>query len=119
MNEKERGAAGEARAARFLSGQGYSIIARNYLSRNGEIDIIAVHEGQLVFIEVKSWKNTGFENLEYAVNRNKRNRIIESSKKYIFENPVYADFSIRYDVILITERENRIYHINNAFSEVE
>jgi putative endonuclease len=119
MNEKVKGLAGENRAAHFLRGHGYVILKRNYRTVAGEIDIIARNSDELIFIEVKHWKNLTFENLEYAINRTKQKRIIESSKKYVYENPVFADFNLRYDVILISDNDNNIYHINNAFSEVD
>jgi len=56
---KEVGAWGEEQAARFLIQQGYTIITRNFHSRNAEIDIIAWHEKEhfgktLCFVEVKT-----------------------------------------------------------------
>lgn len=119
MNEKMKGAIGEYKAVCFLKGNGYQIVKRNYHTDMGEIDIIVQENDKLIFVEVKRWRNMGIENLEYAINRTKRKRIIESSKQYLYENPRYADFHLRYDVILIAENDSQIYHINNAFSEVD
>lgn len=118
MNEKTKGAIGENRAARFLEENGYSVVARNYRTNAGEVDIIAREKNVLVFVEVKRWKKIGMENLEYAINAVKKRRIIETSRQYMYENPEYGDFSVRYDVVLVYGNENRILHIDNAFSEV-
>ncbi len=118
MNEKAKGDIGESRAARFLEDNGYRVLARKYRSNAGEIDIIAREKNSLVFVEVKRWKKIGMENLEYAINAVKKRRIIETSRQYMYENPEYGNFSVRYDVVLVYGNEYRILHIDNAFSEV-
>ena len=39
--------------AAFLEEHGYRILEKNYRCRAGEIDLIAWHQGYLVFVEVK------------------------------------------------------------------
>jgi putative endonuclease len=48
------GKTGEDAACVFLSKHGYSIIERNYRKKWGEIDIVALRENELHFIEVKT-----------------------------------------------------------------
>ena len=48
------GKAGEDHIAAWLEKQGYEILARNFHSRYGEIDIIAKREPYIAFVEVKS-----------------------------------------------------------------
>ncbi|MEI8281043.1 MAG: YraN family protein [Armatimonadota bacterium] len=56
MNSKvSLGRAAEQRAADYLLNLGYTIITRNYQIRGGEIDIIALDEDELVFVEVR-WR---------------------------------------------------------------
>ena len=43
-------------AARFLKNKGYLILETNYRCRWGEIDIVALEEGQMVFVEVRTRK---------------------------------------------------------------
>ena len=47
------GSSGERYAADYLSGHGYEIVARNVRRREGEIDLVALDRGSLVFVEVK------------------------------------------------------------------
>ncbi len=56
-SNRQVGGAAETLAADFLSRQGYRIVARNYRTRVGEIDLIARHRDRLVFIEVKARGN--------------------------------------------------------------
>jgi putative endonuclease len=51
---RARGIAGEDAAARMLSELGYEIVARNFRTRHGELDIVAVDRDCLVFCEVRS-----------------------------------------------------------------
>ena len=57
MNNSSIGKIGEDIACRIIAGKGYSIIERNFRTKFGEIDIIAIEDGELVFIEVKTLTN--------------------------------------------------------------
>ena len=48
------GREGEAAAAALLTGKGYAVIARNYRTRGGEVDIICLDGDTVVFVEVKT-----------------------------------------------------------------
>lgn len=60
---------GEELATNFLKKQGYKILERNFRKGYGEIDIIAIDHGTLVFIEVKTsssnFLNTPLEHINY------------------------------------------------------
>lgn len=57
---KNMGLWGENKAVEFLKAKKYIILARNYHSRFGEIDIIARKQNTIIFVEVKTRKNTAF-----------------------------------------------------------
>ena len=65
---KENGTIGEALACNFLKQNGYKIIQTNYKNRLGEIDIIAMQDKTLVFVEVKSRLSTKFGLPREAIN---------------------------------------------------
>lgn len=61
MAEKDvLGRGGEELAARFLEAGGYRIVARNWRGSRGELDIVAEHEGTIVFVEVKTRSGLAF-----------------------------------------------------------
>ena len=64
-----RGEWGEAQAAAFLAQKGGRILARNYRTRFGELDIIAELSGVLLFVEVKTRKNDHFAAAREAVTK--------------------------------------------------
>ncbi|MBQ3081189.1 MAG: YraN family protein [Clostridia bacterium] len=59
MNNRISGKIGEAAAEAFLKRRGHRIITVNYRTYGGELDIVSVHKGILVFTEVKT-KSTSF-----------------------------------------------------------
>ncbi|MEJ3404228.1 YraN family protein [Rathayibacter sp. YIM 133350] len=45
---------GEDLAADYLRQHGYRVLERNWRCRQGEIDVVAEHDGEIVFVEVKT-----------------------------------------------------------------
>lgn len=119
-NSREIGAKGEKAAAKFLKKSGYKIKKVNYFSAHGEIDIIAENKEYLVFVEVKSRKDSeeNFINYGYpaeAVDKNKQKHIIYTARCYLQRYPI--DKAMRFDIIEVYLGESmRINHIENAFT---
>ncbi|MEW5818391.1 MAG: YraN family protein, partial [Spirochaetota bacterium] len=101
MSSKEKGSKGEAAAAVYLEERGFKIIKRNFKRGQGEVDIIAVKDDVLHFIEVKSWKKHRFEDMEYSLNRNKQRKIISASRYFLSQTQYREDFKIRYDILFL------------------
>ena len=119
MNTKITGNAGEEKAAQALLQEGYSIIERNYRTKGGEIDIIAVKDDVIVFVEVKSLPNGSPELLQNELNRQKLQRIVKTSKRFLLNHRQYSNSYVRYDVIVIDmPGMPDVYHIENAFTEL-
>jgi putative endonuclease len=114
MNNKEKGDIGEDIAKNYLIKNGADILALKYKIKSGEIDIIARLDNELVFVEVKSRSNLKYGYPCEAVNSRKIKKIVDTSKYYIYKNNLY-NTPIRFDVIEIYLKENRINHIVNAF----
>lgn len=78
----DEGNRGEEIAAEYLKAHGFDIIERNFRIRGGEIDIIAIKDNTLIFIEVKtrtsSQFGTGFE----AITPWKLKALIKSAQFY-------------------------------------
>ena len=75
----------EIRVKEFLTSKGCKILAENYLSRFGEIDLIASVKNKLLVVEVKgSLKN---ENPASRMDCNKVLRIYKTLLKFLSENP--------------------------------
>ncbi len=117
MNRRRRGLAGESHAESFLKKLNYQILARNFRSLKGEIDIVALDGRTVVFTEVKTWNSLSTDALEYSLNGIKQRRILNAAHGYLLQNPDFRDYAMRFDVILLTERMKKILHLQNAFGE--
>jgi len=111
----ETGKIGEDSAADYFASKGYRLLARNYRTRYGEIDIICENQNSVVFAEIKNIPSVGIEGIEYLVDRRKRNRIINTSKRYLFTSGLYGKKNVRYDVVVING--GSIEHFEGAFYE--
>ena len=112
--EKQKtGLSGEDLAARVLKESGYRIIERNFRTIFGEIDIIAIENNDLVFIEVKNRQNRSFGSPQASVNNIKQKHLIKSAVSYIKIKNI-QNRNLRFDVFAISKKSHEI--IKNAFS---
>lgn len=113
------GAWGEALAARYLQKKHYKVLATNYRSRFGEIDLIVSDRKYLVFVEVKLRKSSRFANASEYVDRRKQDRIRTTAEIYLSSFP--TDLQPRFDVIEIYAPEGtqtlrpEVNHMEDAF----
>lgn len=109
------GEQGENIAADFLRKKGYKVIERNYRNTFGEIDIIALHKGTVVFIEVKTRRSDGFGKPYEAIDTRKKVKMKNIALMYLkkFKKEIPA----RFDVVSIQLNGNdrQIELIQNAF----
>ncbi len=106
----------ETAAVAHLRRRGYKILHRNYRSPFGEIDIIAMHEGVLVFIEVKARRTERFGDPKWAVTPDKQRKISMVALAYLKKHHS-IDTRSRFDVVTVrqTRRAPVIEVITNAF----
>jgi len=101
------GSAGEKTAARFLKTQGYRLLARNFSTPHGEIDIIAAEGDTLCFIEVKTRARRDAAPPHAAVDRRKQRRIRAAATAYLTANRLH-DRLCRFDVLsLVPDPDQR------------
>jgi len=114
--KKLLGREGEDLAARFLTKQGYRILERNYSTRSGEIDLIALHDGDVVFVEVKTRSGDAFGAPELAVTPRKQQRMVKAALAYIKYKKLHQ-VPCRFDVVAITTaaEQEEVELIPNAF----
>ena len=110
------GKLGESLAEAYLKKKGYRILERNVRSPFGEIDIVAKHDGVLVFVEVKTRKDTSFGLPEEAVDGRKKNQLARLASWYLTRFRK-ADVQVRFDVLAIdlTPNGRQMRLIQDAF----
>jgi putative endonuclease len=95
-------------AAAWYERNGYTVLARNWRCREGELDLI-VHRGRtIVFCEVKTRTSTAFGVPAEAVTAQKRRRIRHLAAKWLEEESPLRPREIRFDVACILAGELEI-----------
>jgi len=116
FHNQEIGKIGEEEACKYLQSSNYKILDRNFLSQNGEIDIIAKNNEEYIFVEVKTRMSRNYGKPIDAVDKNKQKHIIDATKYYVYKNSL-ENQNIRFDIIevYINKSNKLINHIKNAF----
>lgn len=115
-----RGSWGERLVAADLEGKGFEILARGYRSRFGEIDLVALNERYLCFVEVKLRRSGAFAPAWAFVDRRKQERLRITAELFLAEHPNFPQ-QPRFDIAEVyapqgtgTQRPEIIYW-ENAF----
>lgn len=103
QNRKKLGKIGEQMAREFFLKKKFPILAENYHSPYGEIDLIVFNqkENELLLIEVKTRKSNKFGLPEDAITRSKLLKIIKTGYSFQEKNPKYQNLDMRIDAIVI------------------
>lgn len=102
---------GEDKAVKYLEKQGYTIIERNFLCRQGEIDIIALDEKYLVFVEIKSRTSAEYGLPSESVTERKKKHMLKAIQYYLYKRNL-ENVDIRIDVIEVYVKDEK-YTINH------
>ena len=117
----EIGKRGEKFVCEYLKNKGYFIVCTNYHSIYGEIDIISKNDKYILFVEVKSRRETSFYRGIEAVNKGKRIKIIKTAFEYIASSNI--DMQFRFDVAEVSLDSSGIpkslYYYENCFGADE
>lgn len=113
MQKREKGFYYEQVAADYLKKKGYRILARNFYTYFGELDLVAQDGAYLVFVEVKYRADQSKGNPLEAVTAAKIRHIRRSAQVFLLRGGYPADTPCRFDVVGILGET--ITHISNAF----
>lgn len=93
------GGAAEEAAANFLSRKGLEIVARNYRTRLGEIDLVARDGATLVFVEVRMRSGEGFGGAGASVDAGKQRRLVAAARQFL--SRLGSEPPCRFDVVTV------------------
>lgn len=103
-SHNELGRNGETLGKTFLEKQGYEILHLNWKHSFYEIDIIAVKENVLHFIEVKTRRSHRFGLPEESVDQKKLEKMMQASEEFTYQFPQWK--KVQYDVLSISILNN-------------
>ena len=103
-------------AAIYLTFKGYRVLARNYRTKSGEIDIIARKKKVIIAVEVK--QRLSEDAAHEAISAASERRIENALENYVAQRPRYHQFGMRCDAIFFIGAApslRRALHIKEAF----
>lgn len=110
---------GEQRAQKFLKKQGYTTLAKNYLCKTGELDLVmAETDGTIIFVEVKTRSTEDFAEPEDAITTSKKQRMSRAAQ-YFLNSYNIENRPCRFDVVTIKIDQmgrETVKHYENAFT---
>ena len=107
------GQAAEKLAAIWLQQQGLKLLASNYRSRYGEIDLIMLDGKEIVFVEVRLRSNLAFGGAGASITPAKQQKLIRTAEDYLMR---HGSSACRFDAVLMESPDGRqLQWIRNAF----
>jgi putative endonuclease len=97
---RELGRAAEAAAAEWLQQRGYVVLARNHLTRHGEVDLVCRDGSTLCFVEVRSRSRLDFGSPAASVDVRKARRVVSAATDWAIRHGGLAQ-DMRFDVVAV------------------
>lgn len=93
------GAVFEQRACTELQRAGLTLLARNYTTRYGELDLVMLDGDTVVFVEVRHRLGASRGDAAASVNQAKQSKLIRTAELWLAQHPRYALRPCRFDVV--------------------
>ncbi len=109
------GQIGEEEACRYLTLHHYTLLARNWRVGHLELDIVAEHFGEIIFVEVKTRRSEAVETAFDAVDEEKRYHLVQAARAYMIDHCLKAPY--RFDIVTVVgeQRPFDIKHYRRVF----
>lgn len=93
-----------------LTVKGYRLVAKRYNTAQGEIDIIALHGNNIVFVEVKA--RPSLAKAGEAISSQQKTRLKRAASAYLSGRSTLSHCSQRFDVMLVLPWSLPVHHVN-------
>lgn len=100
---RELGNSGEQKAIHFFEAKGWKIVATQYRTPVGEIDLVALDGQEVVFVEVKTRRSLTSGYPEESVTRRKRRHMAAAAHLFLLKKG-WQEKPYRLDVLAIIEQ---------------
>ncbi|WP_263142336.1 YraN family protein [Pseudomonas sp. RIT-PI-AD] len=120
MSERQdSGQAAEALACEHLLAQGMRLVAKNWRSRLGELDLVMLHGDTVVFVEVRYRRHAAWGGALESVDARKRAKLTRAAQQFLQQENRWAKCPCRFDVVAVSpgggQLPPRLDWIQNAF----
>lgn len=89
----------EQRACAELERAGLKLLARNYTTRHGELDLVMCEGDSVVFVEVRYRVRAGHGDALASITRSKQDKLIRTASLWLAAHPQHARRGCRFDVV--------------------
>lgn len=93
------GSAFEQRACKELEEAGLQLLARNFTTRYGELDLVMRDGDTIVFVEVRQRIGSGFGGAAASITAAKQARLVRTAELWLAAHRQYAQRACRFDVV--------------------
>ena len=114
-DRRKLGQDAERRAAELLRRAGFTLLARNFRCRAGELDLVAQRAQVLVIAEVRLRSRADFGGAAASITPAKRARIVRAAGYLLRRQPALAALAVRFDILLLSASDSPIEWIESAF----
>lgn len=98
---QEAGDQAETTALAHLRAAGLTLIARNFVARGGELDLVMRESNTLVFVEVRFRADGGHGDGLDSVSPGKQRRLLAAARQFLADHAKYARWTMRFDVVAL------------------
>ena len=113
MDRRLTGSLAENSACAFLESQGFTIVARNFLRRIGELDLVARAGDLLVVAEVRTRASDRYGGAAASIGRAKQRRIAATAALLLQQHRELRQCRVRFDVLIV--RDGQVEWLKHAF----
>ena len=103
-SNRERGQDGEEACCRYLQQQGLKLLARNYHSRRGELDLVMKDDNTVVFVEVRYRKSSAYGSALESITTRKQEKLRITAEQFLQQETKLKNG--RFDVVAMTGNLN-------------
>ena len=111
----QTGQKGEKLAKEYLQDKGYCIIETNFWQKFGEIDIIALKDDILVFVEVRTKTSRNFGTAAESITNTKKQKIKRVAQYYLATQRIDLAYCFDVVTVFLDKKSVEIEHYENAF----
>jgi putative endonuclease len=114
--KKVLGNIGEIKACEYLESEGYLLVEKNFRCAFGEIDIIAIRENVISFVEVKARSGSTYGEPQESINSLKKRKIKNTASYYLGLKKLNG-FDVSFDVVTlkISDKKFMLQHFKSCF----
>ena len=99
-------------AMRWLKTKGLKVVAREYISSAGGIDLIMLDDSTLCFIDVIYRGSQDIGNIGYNISTSEKKKMIQTASSFVNHQYKYLDHPKRFDALFIEPGIDEPYEMN-------